>query len=261
MRKRDDYMDIVLKGGDFTNRSEADSLIRNPEAASSFKTREAALIKKSVPTSQNPDQKPDRAGRRDAGKNLDGLRYYSASDVLAGWRAYDPHRPGFMESGSGVPMPASFTMSKPGERDSFQVDTRMLMYLHVEKFFAAIPKWNRRRGFLQNGHGGRAFIRVRLAFDVWYDSNLLMMALAQSERATMEVIEHTPMPMAEAVNRFNVGSKKSISYKAAYKAATEGRLLAWRPEGMWHTTVYLVEQWQAEDKRKKKEEKSCDKAA
>lgn len=205
-----------------------------------------------VHPARNPDGNPESSASREPKKNPEGLRFYSANDVLAGWRAYDPHRKEFRDGGGdGVPMPASFTMSKPGERDDFEVDTRMLMFLHVEKFFAANIEWHAAKAFMMYGRDCDA---VKIAFEVWYESNPMMIALAQSERATMQVPEYLLLPLAEAVNRFNSSGKLKVIYDSALKAAQKGRLNASRPEGRWHTTMADIASWQ-------KVEKDRDKAA
>lgn len=160
---------------------------------------------------------------------------YSADQVLAGWRAQCRKIAIGPREAASNGKPHAYP-TQPATPEPEALDVQYLMWIRVERFLDR-RMFRSLRPLLQN--------RLPCAeFELWYSANPLLIVRVSSDVGVAEQPTLVPYPLREAVDRWNSREKRQVTYSGAHKASNEGRLVTWRPEGRFTTTLMEIARWQ-----------------
>lgn len=182
------------------------------------------------------------------------LRSYDPLQVLTWWRTFGLEVVGSIgPRGYARKVFGADSMIRPA---GIRRDIKFLAWLHVGVFFEQNIEWSASAPMLLLDQSPDC----RDAFIEWYEEHPLLI-VHTGDQPVSDTPQYESLPLAEALERYNKKAPrlKQRSYWTAWKAATEGHLVAWRPNGRWTTTASNIEAWVETESQNSK--KSCDDAA
>lgn len=186
------------------------------------------------------------------------IKYYSSGQVLDWWREYTWGISPRTETEQRVKIgPEGYRPAVQSDpvSNGIDLDRRYLAWIHVERFFRRCFEWHASKGQLLLGESPECLA----AYERWYAANRMQHVSDHvRETGTVHCPEVVSYLLGEALAIYNATAKpdKQRSIRAARLAADEGRLVAWRPNGRWTTTVNEIERWVKSDSRKKLESRN-----